>query len=55
MVKEFIDVFSFDIGKEGTIFPSKGEIMIGINISIPREFKGSTGHFNQIVSSFVRI
>ena len=53
-IKDFIDIFSFNIGKEGTIFPSKGKVMMEVSVIVPREFKGRTGHFNQIVSSFVR-
>ena len=38
MVKEFVNIFSFNFGKKGVIFPSKSEVMVRINSSVPREF-----------------
>jgi hypothetical protein len=53
MIKEFVDILSFNNSQEGSIIPSKGEKSMGINISAPRKIEGSTSQLNEIISTLV--
>ena len=54
MVKKSIDILSFDRSEKRSILPPKGKKSVKIHMSIMREIKVSTSHFDKIVSTLIR-